>query len=63
MEFYGQFTNHDGHSPHKVANVVTENLEGEDDDDDSDYMGDNDTELVSSEGDVSLDDENVMAVI
>ncbi|KAK9225174.1 hypothetical protein WN943_010215 [Citrus x changshan-huyou] len=24
-------------------------------------MGDNDTELVSSEGDVSLDDENVMA--
>lgn len=46
-----------------MANVVTENLEGEDDDDDSDYMGDNDTELVSSEGDVSLDDENVMAVI
>ncbi|KAH9791203.1 DUF4283 domain-containing protein [Citrus sinensis] len=40
-----------------------QNLEGEDDDDDSDYMGDNDTELVSSEGDVSLDDENVMAVI
>ncbi|XP_052290827.1 uncharacterized protein LOC127900263 [Citrus sinensis] len=44
-------------------NPTRKNLEGEDDDDDSDYMGDNDTEPVSSEGDVSLDDENVMAVI
>ena len=46
-----------------MANVVTETLEDEDDDDDNDYMEESDTELVSSEGDVSLNNENVMVVI
>ena len=66
LQFHGQFTNHDGHPPDKVANAITEKLENDDDGDDgddSDYMGDSDSELVSSEGDVSLDEENVMAAI
>lgn len=46
-----------------MANVVTETLEDEDDDDDNDYTRDSDTELVSSEGNVSLNNENVMVVI